>query len=234
MADDFLKALRDYFPDGGFGGRVQPLPEYGCIFVKNAKAATSTVMLWLHRMHTGDHDWTPELNIHREHKLPRPQEVGWPTVAGMLSGEAFRFAFVRDPVRRAESAYLDKVATLERRPRWRLQVQRTLGLAEDPDHAPTFEQFVAALEAQPPLEQNAHWRPQHLNLMHPLIDYDMVGRLETFDADLARVRELAGLPEVPLEVRNERPPTASMLDGRPNLLRRVREVYARDFELYGY
>jgi Sulfotransferase family len=70
--------------------------------------------------------------------------------------------------------------------------------------------------------------------MHPLIDYDMVGRLETFDADLARVRELAGLPEVPLKVRNERPPTASMLDGRPNLLRRVREVYARDFELYGY
>jgi hypothetical protein len=141
---------------------------------------------------------------------------------------------VRDPVRRAESAYLDKVANLGRRPRWRLLVQRTLGLSEDPDHSPTFEQFVAALEAQPPLEQDAHWRPQHLNLMHPLIDYDMVGRLETFDADLARVRELAGLPEVPLQVRNERPPTATMFDGRPDLLRRVREVYARDFDLYGY
>lgn len=31
--------------------------------------------------------------------------------------------------------------------------------------------------------------------------YDLVGRLETFDADLARLRKAAGLPDAPLEVR---------------------------------
>ncbi len=228
------EALRRYFPDGNFGRRLQPLPDHGCIYVKNAKAGTSTVILWLHRIQTGAHDWEPQVNIHKEHSLPRPQDVGWPTVVRMLSGEAFRFSFVRDPVQRAESAYLDKVATVERQPKWRLLVQRALGLPEDPDLVPTFEQYVGALEAQEPIEMDGHWRPQHLNLMHGLVDYDLVGRLETFNADLERVREATGMPVVSRQVRNARPPTASLFDGRPDLLRRVREVYARDLELYGY
>lgn len=100
---------------------------------------------------------------------------------------------------------------------------------------PTFDQFADALEAQEPLELDPHWRPQHLNLMHGLVDLDYVGHLETFAADLERVRELTGMPQVPLEVRNARTTVPdSLFNGRPDLLRRVREVYARDFELYGY
>lgn len=228
------EALRAYYPHSGYGARLQPLPGHGCIYVKNAKAGTSTVMLWLHRIHTGDHDWAPTLNIHKEHGLPRPREVGWPRVARMLSGAAFRFSFVREPVARIESAYVDKIANLERPPRWRNLVHRALGVAEDPDRVPTFEEYMAALEATEPVALDAHLRPQHLNLMHPLVDYDFIGRLETFDADLARVRELAGLPDVPILVRNARPPSASLFDGRPGLLRRVRELCATDLDLYGY
>ena len=80
-----------------------------------------------------------------------------------------------------------------------------------------------------------HWRPQHLNLMHGLVEYDLVGRLENFAGDLARVRELAGLPDVPIEVRNVvAKPSDRLVDGHPGLLRKVRTIYARDFELYGY
>jgi len=35
-----LEALSGYFPDGKFARRVQPLPEHGCIYVRNAKAAS--------------------------------------------------------------------------------------------------------------------------------------------------------------------------------------------------
>jgi hypothetical protein len=43
------------------------------------------------------------------------------------------------------------------------------------------------------------------------------------------------MPQVPLEVRNRRATVAdSLFDGRADLLRRVGEVYAPDFELYGY
>jgi len=229
-----LDALRGYFPSGGFGRRVQPLPEYGCVYVKNAKAASSTIMLWLHRVHTADSAFVPERNIHAEHTLPSVKDVGRDTVVRMLAGEAFRFSFVRDPLARVESAYRDKVAKLERRDRWRVLVQQALGEPVDPDRVPTFDEFVAALELQEPIQMDSHWRPQHLNLMHGLVEYDLVGRLETFDADLARVGAAIGVRGVPLEVRNVRPPTNSLFDGRHDLRRKVRDIYAMDFELYGY
>ena len=229
-------ALSNYFPDGKFAGRLQLLPEYNCVYVKNAKAASSTITLWLHRIHTGDHQFTPDLTIHKEHKLPRPQQIGWDKVLRMLAGDAFRFSFVRDPIRRAESAYLNKVADPRRPDRWRAQLRETLGLTPAPGSAVTFDQFVAALELQDPLEMNAHWRPQHLNLMHGLIEYDLVGRLESFARDLARVCEATGLPDLPITTRNvvAADRQDSLFDGRPDLLRRMRDIYARDLELFGY
>lgn len=125
-------AIRNYFPGGGLTRRLQPLPRYRCIDVRNAKAGTGTTLLWLHRIHTGDHGFTPETSIHAEHKLPRVEDVGWDKVLRMLNGDAFRFAFVRDPVRRLESAYLSKVVA-HRRYRGRVELQQILGLPEGPD-----------------------------------------------------------------------------------------------------
>jgi hypothetical protein len=71
-------------------------------------------------------------------------------------------------------------------------------------------------------------------LMHPLIEYDLVGRLETFDTDLARIREATGLPDVPCPARNRTKRDGSLFDGRPELLRKVCDIYATDLELYGY
>jgi hypothetical protein len=229
-----LEAVRGYFPDLRLANRLQPLPEHNLIYVRNAKAGTSTLLLWLSRLHTGEHGATPSRESIRTETLPRPGDVGWPAVLAMLSGEAFRFSFVRDPIRRAESAYLDKIARAPRTSR-RRDIQRTLGLPEDPEQVPTFDEFVSALELQQPLRMNPHWRPQHLNLMHGLVEYDLVGRLESFDADLARLQEMAGLPVVPTERRNVAPPAdAGPTDRRPDLVRRLCDVYARDLELYGY
>jgi hypothetical protein len=225
-------AMRSYWPDAEPRSRLLFLPEHGCLYVKNAKVACSTISLWLHRIHTGDHEFTPRRGIHKEHAMPRPRDLEWDTVVRILSGDAFRFTFVRDPIPRTESAYFNKIVRPKQK-LWRLQLQRVLGLPETGDTL-TVDQFVDALEAQDPVAMDPHWKPQHLNLMHDLVEYDFIGRLESFDDDLARVRELAGLPDVPVEARNvwKKPP--SPFEGRPDLLRRVREIYARDFELYGY
>lgn len=231
-----MGALRSYYPHGRFASRLTPLPSLGLIYVRNAKVATGTTLLWLHRIHTGDYDFVPQTNIHVEHALPRPTDVGWDTVVRMLNGAAFRFSFVRDPVRRVESAYRDKVVR-HRSYSGRADLQRTLGLPVDPRRDLSFDQFVAALTilAEDPLTMDPHWRPQHLNLMHPLIHYDYVGRLETYAADLARIREASGLPDLPIPQLyvSDKPP-ARLLDGRPGLLRTVRTIYAADFELFGY
>ncbi len=71
-----------------------------------------------------------------------------------------------------------------------------LGLPKDPDRPVSFEQFVDLLELQDPLVMDRHWQPQHINLMHPLVTYDFIGRLDNFERDLAVVREATGMPPV--------------------------------------
>ncbi len=225
--------LKRYYPGKRrLSYRLIPLPDLGLFYVKNPKAGCSTIMLWLDRLHTGDLDFRPA-NIHTDHRLPRARDVGWDTMSAMLGGEAFRFSFVRDPLRRFESAYRDKVA---RPGQLHDEVRTTLGLSREPEGEVSFEQFLVMVEHQDPLaEMNPHWRPQHLNLMHPILQYDHIGRLETFDADLAKIREAVDLPQVPFEIRNiTRGSEASGYDGRPDLVRRVQSLYAMDFELYGY
>jgi hypothetical protein len=227
------EALQDYFPNNRLGTYLRPLPEHGVIYVKNPKAACSTLLLWLDRIHTGDLDFEPA-NIHKEHRLPTIPQVGRRQTVRMLRGSAYRFTFVRSPLRRLESVYWDKIV---RSHKWRRRVQAVLGVADDPSDRVSFEQFVTALEQQDPLTgMDPHWRPQHLNLLHPLVAYDAIGRLETFGDDLLRIKEESGLPDVALPVRNTSRHTTpdSVYDGRPDLRRRVEALYATDLELYGY
>jgi sulfotransferase famil protein len=113
--------------------------------VRNAKVATGSTLLWLYRLHSGDHGFTPAKRIDLQNKLPRAWDVGWGEVLRMLDGEAFRFSFVRDPVRRVESAYFSKVMKHRRYP-GRAALQETLGLPVGRDEQLTFEQFIAAIE----------------------------------------------------------------------------------------
>ena len=226
-------AVKGYFTGQRVGTYIRPLPDHGVVYVKNPKAACSTLLLWLDRMHTGEHDFAPA-NVHRENRLPTIGDVGRARVLRMLSGQAYRFSFVRHPLRRVESAYRDKLVTSDR---YRPGAIERLGLPGGPDRIPSFDEFLAAVEQQDPVtEMDPHWRPQHVNLMHPLVSYDRVGHLESFAADLETIRQEAGLPHVPLESRNHArvEHTDSVFDGRPDLVRRVERLYATDFELYGY
>jgi Sulfotransferase family len=227
-------AIKRYFPAQKVDTYVRPLPEHNVVYVKNPKAGCSTILVWLDRLHTGEEDFR-FTNIHKEHRLPTIGDVGRRVVLRMLSGAAYRFSFVRNPLRRFESAYWDK---LVRSGRYRLKAAAELGLPSDPDTIVTFEQFLGAVEQQDPVsEMDPHWRPQHINLLHPLVAYDHVGRLESFADDLERVREEAGLPHVPIEAKNASRSSKSpdsVFDGRPDLVRRVERLYAKDFELYGY
>lgn len=226
-------ALAPFFPGLRPVRYLRPLPQHDLIYVKNPKAACSTVLVWLDRLHTGEHDFDPH-NVHREHRLPTVRDVGRGRVCRMLSGEAYRFSFVRHPLRRLESVYWDKIVA--KRHHWRPDVFESMGLAQVPGQIP-FEQFLALVEQQDPVSgMDPHWRPQHVNLILPLVEYDHVGHVETFGEDLERIREEAGLPVVPSQMRNASayPRGSSVFDGRPDLVRRVEALYAEDFELFGY
>jgi hypothetical protein len=233
-------ALRAYHPGVQMGRVLRFLPDHRCVYVKNPKVASSTVMLWLNRIQAGDPDYRPE-RLHGESLLPSPTEFGRRRAVRWLSGEAFRFTFVRDPARRLQSSYVDKIAGPPRsrdRAEAMRRFRRSAGLPDDLDVSVSFEEFLEAVEQQDPLtEMDRHWRPQHLNLMHPLVEYDHVGKVETFDADLAEISRRAGLPAVPVRASNVGrgvPSGGSVYDGRPDLLARVEALFATDMELYGY
>lgn len=225
-------AVKAYFPDRRPGMYLLPVPELHLIYVKNPKAACSTLVTWLDQLHTGES--TSPQRIHQEHRLPTIAEVGRPAILAMLGGSAYRFSFVRHPLRRIESAYWDKVVHSKM---WRPRALEILGLTDAADRQVSFEEFLEAVERQDPMtEMDPHWRPQHLNLLHPLVTYDHVGRLETFAADVARIRDDAGLPRLPAESRNvsSHRPADSVFDARPDLVTRVERLFALDYELYGY
>jgi hypothetical protein len=224
--------MKAYFEGRSLAYHLHALPDHGIVYVKNPKAACSTVLLWLDHLHTGELDFDPA-NVHTEHRLPKVAELGRRTVEELLAGAGYRFTFVRHPLTRFASAYRDKLVNdAERRP----MIQAALGLPEDPDVPVSLEQFVSGVEQQDPLvEMDPHWRPQHVNLMHPVVTYDHVGRVETFSEDLATITKAAGLPPVPFVHRNASATTrTSPFAGRPDLVQRVEAIYALDYELYGY
>lgn len=224
-------SIERYFPRGRPGTHILTVPEHSLVYVKNPKVASSTIVVWLDRLHTGDVDFDLQ-KVHTEHRLPALTEVGRLRVLEMLAGAAYRFSFVRHPLRRFESVYWDKMV---RHRKFRLQVAADLGFAQDV--VPSFVDFLGAVETQDPIEEmDPHWRPQHVNLLHPLVSYDHVGKMETFTSDLERIREEARLPSIPVQSRNVSPRQRpdSVYDGRPDLVRRVERLYATDFELYGY
>ena len=208
--------------------RIEVSPELGLVYVRNPKVATSTLLPWLDWLHSGQQ----RDDVRGDLSLPKPGQLGWDHVMRMIDGEAFRFSFVRDPVTRFESAYRSKI--LRPTPP-RTQVLEVLGRADDPSTEVTFEDFLTAVEQQEPLHMDLHWRPQHLNLMHPVFSYDLLGRLERFDEDVQEICRRLDLPGPPTRSRNvSRSDRPSEYEGRPDLVERVRALYARDRELYGY
>lgn len=223
--------VRGYYTKARLPQQLLVVPDHRLLYLKNPKAGSSTLVTWLDRLHTGETDALIE-HMHRDHRLPQVRDLGRRVVLDMLAGDGVRFSFVRDPVRRLESVHRAKM----HQARFRRRVAPELGIDPDISQPVPFEQFLEAVEGQDPLtEMDHHWRPQHLNLLHPLVELDFVGRLEDFDRDLARLCELADLPQIPPEIRNaKRPVEGSVYDARPDLRRRVEELYAVDMELYGY
>ncbi len=132
---------------------------------------------------------------------------------------------VRNPFTRALSGFLDKVnrGDAVRLPEFRYR------------HLDAFEAYLGALARREPRDTNSHFRAQHFNLDVPRITYDAIFYLENL-APLTRFLSQI-CPDFKLETR------APHARGANAKLRQhytgktvdlVREIFARDFELFGY
>jgi tetratricopeptide (TPR) repeat protein len=118
----------------------------------------------------------------------------------LAAPEIFRFAVVRDPARRALSAYLNKfVGRAPRTPQLRAdksaairRAQSVLGIAPDQERSISFEEFCHYLANAYDLEMNSHWMPQWRAIGRDPGVYSHLGRFEDLNATFAVLAEKFG------------------------------------------
>lgn len=148
---------------------------------------------------------------------PIDRQLSDAVVPASVLSDYLSWTFVRDPVERLESCWRDKVC---RSNRWDL---------DDGERTPEgFLDWVGG--------QDLSRGDRHLRAQHSLVDVDrldVVGRMESFDRDLAGIFGRIGLP-LAVTPRENRTAAGDETPWAPALRERAREIYARDCETFGY
>ncbi|WP_455217348.1 sulfotransferase family protein [Kaarinaea lacus] len=100
------------------------------------------------------------------------------------SDEWFRFSFVRNPYTRLLSAYKDKILGLGNTRKHNSFLKKIQWHSSQP---PTFEQFITAITNQSDDAMDWHWMPQSRLIMADIIEYDFIGKLESYNEDMRTV-----------------------------------------------
>jgi hypothetical protein len=229
---------------------VHSSPKYGYLYVDTPKAGCSTIKYTLQCAERGQRYTVPAnqgssafgyseflLDVHdrRKYMLVAPSDPG--ALRVMLSSSRFKFCFVRNPYTRILSAYIDKIERNEER--------RVLFLTEFQDRlretaSPiSFVDFLQLIRAQAPVDTNPHWRPQHLQTMSGLIDYDVIGRFENFRRDFEAVLRVIddaaiGFFDSVNEHRTQASERLAYYYSDPMAIKLVADIYGRDFAVFGY
>jgi chondroitin 4-sulfotransferase 11 len=190
--------------------------EHRCIFVHIPKAAGISVAMALFGNLAGGH------NTARHYRV----------VFGPDFWRYFKFTFVRNPYTRLVSAY--EFLRSGGHPAWPTNQRfRDEVLSQYAD----FEDFVLRWLRPGTQWPEPHFRPQHEFLeLGGRIVMDFVGRVERIQNDFATVSDRLGIP-AQLERLNptvEKKESLGSYYSNDAVERRVREVYAKDFELFDY
>jgi hypothetical protein len=110
----------------------------------------------------------------------------------LLSDEWFRFSFVRNPYRRIESAFANKIAR-DAEPQFANHMRRIKERwGSDDTEDVTLEAFVCYVINSPNADRDWHWRTQR-SILTDDVRWSFIGRVERYEADMAYVlRRLYG------------------------------------------
>ena len=211
--------------------------ERGFLFSSNEKVANSTMRATFQALEGGGalprfykpfKRWTGPLR--------QPSDID--DIASVLADPSiYKFCVTRHPYARLVSCYRNK---FERAARGRgfPKMMRQLGFDPARDEI-TFGKFIAAIARQDQRQMNPHWRPQYYNVFMDHIAYDEVISYEGFAARASALIEKF-YPEMAgnsLVSANRQTTNSDQLVGQyfdEELKARAQEIYAIDFERFGY
>jgi len=162
--------------------------KYRYVYIETPKVGCSTIKDTLHRMEL---DY-PELvrddfeDIHRRGMSPLLTPAQTCNFERIINNnDYFKFCFVRNPYARLLSAYFDKIAKPSKTKSVLLSA-----INEDPDNLSKiieFKDFVKIVCDMKIRDMDPHWRPQYHQTFQDTINYDFIGRMETFNEDCIKV-----------------------------------------------
>lgn len=155
----------------------------------------------------------------------------------LTSADYARFTVVREPAARVLSGFIEKVGQgLKQSVPIVDALRSSSGQAVAPADV-TLAQFLDVIGAQDSRDQDPHWRREADHLGLGLVPYDAVIHLEDLDASWGRVAELTGIADLQEQFycRNSTGARTRMAEYyTADLLDRVADIYARDYETLGY
>lgn len=163
------------------------------VYVETAKVACSTIKARLYGHIVRGLPIPKEVhpNVHGS-PFVKPFQLPNEALTDILFGEAFyRFTFVREPIERILSAYLDKIARpMPQKERFlkRCYPERSM------DDDVTLSEFVDGLSTIKAYRNyDKHWRPQTELMFLPDIEYSFIGCINRFEEDWKAVVGAIGL-----------------------------------------
>lgn len=209
------------------------------LYVQNPKVASSTIKSKLIKIEIeGTNIKRSDIGLHPDVLRSvhvKPYQITDLLLEEILTSDHFiRFCFVRSPVSRVLSAFLDKIMRNEPEG---IVFKNSIGISANEDIS--FADFVRTLyEARDnKLSWDPHWRPQFALLRPDLIRYNLIGKFEEFDANYERLNFLMKGRLGNYEVRAPHKTGASQKvhDFVSDVdLKLIHEIYKNDFKFFGY
>ena len=257
--DHFLRFVRTKHAKRYRYGQVPPLTrsilahtlltqDRKVAFIKNPKAGCTTVSHLLYQYDVGER---LDGDIHEARAGISGDISHWEEVLNALQ-TAFSFSTVRHPERRAVSAFYDFFVE-EGNPQApkHFPFIEEMGFSKKADLSYRFDVFLNYIEASiaySKITTDRHFRPQYINLGADIFDLSYIACVETLAKDLREVSDLTAysgasgirnltvtLPDIQTMSGKQMNRTASS-SFKPNRQQKakIEDIYARDYELYGY
>lgn len=152
----------------------------------------------------------------------------------LFSSNFIRFCFVRSPISRVLSAFLDKI---QRNEPEGVAFKRSMNIA--PEENISFYEFLSILHKNQNNKRlwDPHWRPQFALLRPDLVKYTIIGKFENFDTSYYKINDLLKGKLGPYEIRAPHKTGASEKindEIRERELQMIHEIYRNDFIAFGY
>lgn len=206
------------------------------LFIKNSKAASTTVSHKIYRWERGcDYEGG---RIHRDQNIAQGLWVYPQIVDAFNDPECLKFSFVRDPAARCVSGFTDFVLDQKNKNIVRhMDFLKAFGLRTEMPNGEKFDVYLNYIEGciRADVERmDEHFRPQYFNLRPDFVDYSFIGRVENLAYDIAELANVLGVKDerssTQRQVRANKSkarfvPTASQLE-------RIKALYAADYEWF--